>query len=201
DAAEEASVYEIRNGSIWGWVAVSDVWVTGKRSDGLWVQEVDGGPNSAIWVYVGENSPNLADIEIGDVVDVLGVSGKFNEVYEINALNGGVAIIGELDLLPGPNVLALADIDATWESVFVRVEGELTVVDMPGGGELVVDDGTATGTIDDYVFNVVDGDVEFADLGLGATFTAIQGPLNLSNATFKIAPRSAADLEGYLPAP
>ncbi len=36
---------------------------------------------------------------------------------------------------------------------------------------------------------------------MGATFTAIQGPLNFTFGEFKVAPRDETDLEGYVEAP
>src|SRR5690606_31913615 len=117
----------------------------------LWVQEIDGGPNSGIWVYTGENSPDLASLEVGDLVDVLGVSGTFNEVYEINVLNGHVVSSDKLDSLPPPNLLTLAELDGSWESVLVRVDGSVKVVGLPGAGEFVITDGQAEAYVDDYV--------------------------------------------------
>jgi hypothetical protein len=203
DVAEHVTIYEIQNGSVplGGWVAVSEVWVTAKRNNGLWVQEVDGGPYSGVWVYVGNSGPNIAQIGIGDLVDVLGVTGVFNNLTEINALNGEVNHVGALDPSPAPNLITTAEIQAQWESVFVRVEGQpLTVVELPGFDEFVVNDGTGTGYVDDFLYNLfVAGTEQFPDFGVGATFTAIQGPLNFSFENYKIAPRFAADLEGYQP--
>jgi hypothetical protein len=198
DASENVTIYEIQTGEVplWGWVDVANVWVTGKRDNGVWVQELSGGPHSGIWVYVGEDSPTVDLLEIGDRVDVLGVCGKYNEVMEINALNGGVWKVGALDSPLPPSTITLDEFDAIWESVLVRVEGELQVTELPGEGEFIIHDGSASGYVDDYVYNVVEAG-ELADFGVGATFTAISGPLNYSLSHFKIVPRSAADLEGY----
>jgi hypothetical protein len=205
DAAEHATVYELRNGAVplGGWVWVSNVWVTAKHDRGLWVQEQDGGPYSGIWVYVGEYGPNIESIQVGDVVDVIGVSGVFTEITEINALNGEILPVGTLDSLPQPATITPTELGAEWESVLVRVEGDpLTVVSTQDFHEFVVDDGVAAVRVDDFLYDLLDaGAAEFPNFGVGATFTAIQGPLNLSSSTYTLAPRSVADLEGYQGAP
>ena len=50
--------------------------------------------------------------------------------------------------------------------------------------------------IDDFIFEALNDAGSFPGIGVGATFTSIQGPLNGFNA-LKIAPRSAEDLMGY----
>jgi hypothetical protein len=62
---------------------------------------------------------------------------------------------------------------------------EWTVVD---GDEVLVDN---------YLYDAVNSG-DFEGMSVGSTFTAIQGPLNFSFDNFKIAPRAADDLEGFV---
>src|SRR5690606_31250985 len=127
---------------------------------------------------------------------------EFNGITEIVATNGMVVEVGALDPIPAPDLVGLADLVADvgepWESVLVRVEHDpLQVVGLPGF-EVLIDDGSATGVIDDYLYSlIVDGAAEFPNISLGATITAVQGPGNVSSGAFKIPPVFAADLEGY----
>jgi len=179
------------------------VWVTATRNNGFYAQEVPGGQYSGVWVYTGDG-PNIDELVIGDVVDISGIAIEFNdELTEVDASMGTVDEVGIIDPA-APDVVALADLAADvgepWEGVFVRVEGEpLDVTDEPGFDEFIVSIDPDSAFIDNYVYNIyTDGEMDFPDFGVGASFTAIQGPLNFTFGEFKVAPRMAADFEGYI---
>jgi hypothetical protein len=186
-------------------VNLSSVWVTAITDSGFFAQEQPGGQFSGVFVFVEEDGPDITGLAIGDLVDIEGVALEFNAITEVDATNGAVTEVGTLDPTPELDVVTMAelaaDVGEPWEGVLIRVENDpITVVGLAGGGEFIVNDGSGDGYVDDYLFNVVqNGQAEFPDFSNGATFTAIQGPINFTTGNYKIAPRSAADLEGYMP--
>ena len=186
-------------------VNLTGVWVTAIHESGFFAQELPGGQYSGVFVYVDETGPDISGLAIGDLVDIEGVVVEFNDITELDASNGAVTEIGVAAPIPTPDVVTLADLAADvgepWEGVYVRVAADpISVVSLPGFDEFMIDDGTADGWVDNYLYNLIaDGMAEFPDFGIGATFTAVQGPVNFTFDSYKLAPRFAADLEGYLP--
>ena len=178
-------------------VDVSAVVVTGVGPSGIFVQEPDGGEYSGIFVFTGA----MSAVSVGDEVDVSGTTAEQDGLTEIVA--GAVNPTGTTDVALAPEIVALGELaaDATaepWEGVLVRIEGSpLAVEALPGFSELDVGDGSDTVRIDDFIYDALADAAAFPGLGIGAGFSAIQGPLNYSFTAFKIAPRSAADLQGY----
>jgi hypothetical protein len=96
--------------------------------------------------------------------------------------------------LPSPTVLT----DADWadpatlemyECALVRMEGTLTVTNADlGFGEWELN---SAARVDDLFYTEA--------VGLYDTYTAVQGPLYSSFSTYKITPRDASDLEGWVP--
>jgi hypothetical protein len=199
------TIYEIQDGTVPSdtQVEVLDVWVTAVRTTGFFAQEMLGGPNSGIWVYVGNDGPDISGLAIGDVVEITGLATEFGPLTEIDANLGTVVEIGSIAPIV-PDVITTADLAADvgepWESVYVRVEGDISVSALPGFDEFEITDAEGSAIVDNYLYNLIaDGDVDFPLFGFGATFTAIQGVVNASQDQFKLAPRSAGDLEGYMP--
>jgi hypothetical protein len=198
------TIYEIQDGTVPSntQVEVADVWVTAVRTGGFFAQETPGGQYSGIWVYVGNMGPDISDLAIGDIVGIAGEATEFGGLTEIDASLGNVLEIGSIAPIV-PDVIATADLAANmgepWESVYVRVEGELTVSALPGMGEFEISDVDGSAIIDNYFYNLIaDGGADFPSFGFGATFTGIQGIVNLNLDLFKLAPRSAGDFEGYM---
>lgn len=203
----EDTIYEIQNGTIKEMEAVNvkGVIVTGIHAakTGLFVQEPMGGQFSGVWVYVGKNGPNIMALAVGDEVDITGSTLEFNSLTEIDASLGTVVPTGVKGLKVDPAPITLATInDAVmaepWEAVHVRVTGaplDLSAISMVT--EYLLKDGNLTVTIDDLLYASLMDKVAFPQIGVGASFTAAAGPLNQSGPAYKIAPRTAADLEGY----
>ena len=101
-------------------------------------------------------------------------------------------------------VLADAETAEPWESVLVTTAGAFDAVNATASfgefGEFAVEEGGAMLTIDNFLYAIFDEDnaADFPGFGEGATFTAVSGVLNYSFGVFKLAPRSAAELEGYV---
>jgi hypothetical protein len=204
---EDDTIYDIQEEVIapGSDVDVQGVIVTAKGPEGLFVQEPPGGEYSGVWVYVGDMGPDISGLQLGDEVDILGVADDFNGLTEINAAMGMVNPTGNQGLLPAPELVELALVAdpvaaEPWEGVLIRIEGApLGVVDEPGFDEFVVSDMVDTLYVDEMMYDVYENLPDFPDFGIGATFTAINGPLHFSFDNFKIAPRMLADLEGYMP--
>ncbi|MCB9566061.1 MAG: lamin tail domain-containing protein [Myxococcales bacterium] len=183
-------------------VDVQGVIVTGKGASGVFVQEPPGGQYSGAWVYAG--GLDIAALELGDEVDIIGVHGDFNGLTEIDASGGSITATGNKGLLPDPELVVMTELAdpitaEPWEGVLIRVEGmPLGVVAEPGFDEFVVNDGVDDLYVDDQLYNIYMNPLDFPNFAVGGSFTAINGPLNFTFDNFKIAPRMTSDLEGYM---
>lgn len=202
---EAATIYDIQDGTIPedAAVEVQAVVVTAiaTTGSGFMAQEHDGGQFSGCWVFVGDI--DISMLAVGDEVNITGVTQEFNGLTEIDASAGSVTETGVSGVVLAPEVLPIATFSdpmlaEPWEGVHVRVEGDpLTVSMLLPGDEFLVTNGSSA-RIDNIAY-VVAGKPEFPNFGTSATFTSISGPLNFSVDAFKISPRSAADLTGYMP--
>ncbi len=205
EGIDDDTIYEIQDGTIATGmdVDVRGVVVTGVSGNAFFAQEPAGGEYSGVYVYI-DAVPTVA---VGDEVDILGTTVEFNDLTEIDASMGMVIPTGVTGIDLTPDVVTQADLAGMaaepWECVLVRIEGApLDVVDLSGGSEFEVNGGGADDTrIDNFLYSIFDFPAMYPDFGLEASFTAIQGPLNFNFGTFKIAPRSAADFEGYMGGP
>lgn len=197
-------------------VIVNGVVVTAKRDpadnqDRFWAEEPGGGEYSGIVVFAGMMGDELgiADLQIGDVVDITGTVAEFNDLTEID-ISGAAATLVVVDTGQdlAPDVVDISVFNANltaepWESTLVRIEGSFTVTmdGVTAFAEYTVTDGTDDVVVDNFCYDSTAGD--FPGLGMpgsggGATFDAIQGPVNWFNDTWKIMPRAETDLEGYV---
>ena len=205
----EATIYEVQDGTIKEMepVDIKGVIVTGisATKTGLFVQEPLGGQFSGAWVYVGKNGPNIMTLAVGDEVDITGTTLEFNSLTEIDASLGTVVATGVkgVQIDPAPltlDILADPVMAEPWEAVHIRVTAApllLTQINMLS--EYLLKDGNLGVVIDDLLYASLMDKVSFPLIGVGASFTAAAGPLNQSGPAYKIAPRTAVDLEGYKP--
>jgi hypothetical protein len=195
------TIYDVQNGMIAGGqaVTINCVVVTAVASNGVMAQEPDGGEFSGVFVF-SVDGPDLSGAQIGDVINISGVTGEYMDATEIDITAGTFETVGSVAPLE-PDVVDVATLgdDLTaepWESVLIRVEGDFIVTSVPASNEFVVNDGTDDLRVDDFFYELPTAG-DFANFGVGASFTAIVGPLNYFNDQFKIAGRDAADFEGY----
>jgi hypothetical protein len=207
--ATDDTIYEIQDGTIAEGtdVDVQGVIITGLFDQiGMFVQEPDGGEYSG--VYVDTGTTDLTALAIGDEVDITGVTsegnGTLTGLTAIDASNGTIVPTGETGQAPDPELVPLADLAAPgtaepWEGVLVIVEedGNLSVTDEEFEEFLVEDSGDAV-LVDNFLYNVYDEPETFPNFGVGAQLASVTGPLNFTYDAFKIAPRSADDLPGYV---
>lgn len=207
---QDDTIYEIQDGTIpeKAPVSVKGVIVSGVSPEftAFFAQEPSGGEYSGVWVYVGKMGPNIQDLVVGDEVDIVGSTIEFDGLTEIDASLGSVMKTGQGGLALAPEVLPLSTFaDPTkmepWEGVYVRIEGQLGVTELPGFEEFYVAQNGEKALIDNLLYSVIANKADFPSFGVGASFTAIQGPVNFSFMSYKVAPRSKTDLEGYKPSP
>lgn len=195
------TIYDVQDGTLAEGtpVAIDGVVITGVVSNGVFAQEPGGGQYGGVFVF-SIGGPDISGAAVGDVVNFSGVTGEYMGNTEVDISAGTYEVVEAGDPLAA-EVIDAADLgdDLTaepWEGVLVRIEGDLEVTSVSGSNEFVVNDGTNDVRIDDFLYELpTSGD--FAGFGVGATFTAIDGPLNYFNSQFKIAARDAGDFEGY----
>jgi hypothetical protein len=207
--ATDDTIYEIQDGTIAEGtdVDVQGVIITGLYDQiGMFVQEPDGGEYSG--VYVDTGTTDLTVLAIGDEVDITGVtsegSDSLTDLTAIDASAGTIVATGDTGLAPDPELVPIADLAAPgtaepWEGVLVIVEedGTLSVTDEAFDEFLVEDSGDAV-LVDNFLYNVYDEEAAFPNFGVGAQLASVTGPLNFTFGNFKVAPRSADDLPGYV---
>ncbi|HVV88776.1 MAG TPA: thrombospondin type 3 repeat-containing protein [Kofleriaceae bacterium] len=181
-------------------VAVQNALVTGKGSNGFFVQVKAGDPGdlgadySGLFVFTNAGSPFLAAVQPGNRVTVTGTVTDFNGQTELDGVTDVTVAPGPLDTPPAPVLVTAAQVTtggaraAALESVLVRTgstsitalnaaQGEFTAME-PGGGSLVVDD---------FLFAL-------PMPMMGQTFSSMTGVLALRSAVSKLEPRSMGDL-------
>lgn len=212
------TIYDVQDGTVAEGEAVTieGVVITGLRAFvGVTVQEIDGGEYSG--VYVDTGAVDLSTFAVGDIVDITGVTAESNPGS--TGLDGLTQIlVGKDDTMTATGdtmklsvesvdfaVLADAETAEPWESVLVTTTGVFEAVTATASfgefGEFAVEEAGAMLTIDNFLYAIFDKDnaADFPGFGEGAAFTAVSGVLNYSFGVFKLAPRSAAEFEGYVP--
>ena len=104
DIVEEVTIYEIRDGTISSGtdVVVRGALVTGIGTNGFFAQEPDGGPFSAVWVYAGNNGPDISGLLPGDEVDFVGFTGVHFGLTQVAIYNGSVDVVSTPNPAPAP---------------------------------------------------------------------------------------------------
>lgn len=198
------SIYAIKQGMATGLVALGDVLVTGSGSTGFFVQAVPSDTG-----YMGTNYSGLfvfkqtPGVVAGDRVSIpQGTVANFFGQLQLSGLpvDGGVQVLTAGAPAPTPVLVNAFDVvlndgglSAALEGVLVRVEN-VTVLDInPDAGS---GDRAPTNEF------VVTGGLRVNDLlhlttpfpRVGQVFSSITGVLDYRNNSYKLEPRSAADL-------
>lgn len=210
------TIYDVQDGTVAAGevVTIEGVVITGLRVGvGVVVQEIDGGEHSGVYVDTGDI--DLTGLSVGDIVDL---SGTTTEDVGGGGLADLTAILADTLTATGdtmkltPEVVdfaVLAD-PATaepWESVLVSVQGNYTAVTFGTSfgqfGEFAFQSGEDILLIDNFLYAIFakENAADFPGFDENATFTGAAGILNYSYGNFKIAPRTAAELSGYMAPP
>lgn len=197
----DETVFDIQSGVVapGSVVQVDGVVVTGIAGGyALFVAEPAGGPQSGIWVYVGDGASAFSR---GDLVDIVAM------VLEYDGPNGDWGgSITELDVGVDPSLYsvtaagagskpAASVVDAatfadpvaieSYEGCLVELQNVAVVTPDMSFGEWEVTGGIL---IDDILMDRPE------DLAVGQSFSSITGVLHFNYGNFKIEPRDAADL-------
>ena len=198
--AELTTIHDLQSGAVEvdSWITVEDVTVTGVVDDyGLFVQEAGDPEHAGIWVYAGTGASAFA---VGDAVDVTGWYEEYagadakepwpDTLSEINVgEHAGTSSIaaGEAAATLEPVVLSAAtfqDVEL-YEGVLATVE-DITVTE----GDLGFDEWGA----DQLVVSAIAYDS--GPVYTGDTFASVTGVVHYGYGSYKLVPRSEADLVG-----
>lgn len=208
------TIYDVQDGTIGEdqTVAIEGVVITAIAPGiGVFVQEIEGGQYSGVYVDTGET--DLGAFAVGDIVDLSGVTTENVGSTSIGNLTTIVAdsfVAAEGTMKLSPETVDLADLSAEataepWEGVLVTVTGNLTAATFGASfgqfGEFQVVDGDDAVLVDNFLYNIFakENAGDFKGFAEGSTFTGVTGVLNYSFGNHKIAPRSAAEYAGFMP--
>jgi hypothetical protein len=196
-----ATIYDIKTGvvPVGTAVEVSNVIVTGKGTNGFFVQVKEGdtaytGPdNSGLFVFAGTASPLLANAVVGTRVTIDGSVDNFQGQLELDGLSAVTVINPTVEAAPAPIAVTYTEIKtggtraATLESVIVSLGAAAVSAVNATAGEFTLTSGADTLIVDDFLLT-------FTNPPLNQNFLSVAGVLNLRNSASKLEPRSAADL-------
>jgi len=172
-----------------GRVVVTEGVVTGVFDNGerVFIQDPAGGPWSGLLLFRPSER-----LQVGDWIRVTGEVSEFKGLTEI--AHGQVTVLGSGNPLPDPVAVPTGEAgQEQWESVLLRVENVIVVDPDLGFGEWSVDDGSGPLRVDDL------GDVSYRP-ERGEQLSFIVGPLYYSFGSFKLEPRTDADID-FVPMP
>lgn len=191
-------------------VIVNDATVTAVGTDSIWIQQGTG-ERSGIRVGCSSNVSKIAGISVGDVVTVSGILRENNLIKQTIILvcdTGSIAVTGAGAGTPTPTDLIQSISGENWEGVLVRISGSLSIssvtTDDPVFGSFYSIAGTEEGTIAGrpWLYDPTQDPQALPNFASGATMTAVVGIVDsMTDSRQDLMPRSAADFEGYTPAP
>ncbi len=152
-------------------------------SQGIWVQEIQGGPYSGIFAFKPENvSVDLNSFAEGDVVTV---TGEYVEYYDLSEIVlGTMTRTGTRTPLLPQLVTDLQSQPERWEGVLIEVCGDCQVTALLDHGEAQ----TTCARIDDGIYDF------FTSVGM--SYACIRGLWHYSFSNYKLLPRGPLDLVG-----
>jgi hypothetical protein len=202
---EDTPIYDIQSDMIGvgtivlleGVVASSGFTWSDDPEASFFVQEPAGGARSGIQVFVADSTG--LTIAPGDELTIVGTYDEYFEMSQIEVADASGVTKTGTGTAPTPELIADPATISTngaaaedYEGVLVRVENVAVTDENPDDpedfGEFAV---TGDLRIDDVFFAMAD----WTKPALGASFASITGPLIYGFSNFKLAPRSAADLE------
>lgn len=160
----------------------------------FWVQDVNGGPWSGIYVFNPSNGTvDIAAIHVGDQVNL---SGTYKEFYDLSEIElTSVEFVASAGTEPQPTVVATADVVTgaataeSYEGVLVQVRGvactNVNPDDPNDYGEWEVTGGLR-----------VDDELYLYEPAPGEPFTSLTGVMHYRFDEFKLLPRQVQDVQG-----
>ena len=203
------SIYAIKDGTValGAQVTVTNALVTGKGTNGFFVQVKEGDPayvsadNSGLFVFTGTAAPTLASATVGARVTVSGKVTSFQGQIELDTVTAVTVTAAGPEALPTPIAATYAEVKTggpralTLESVIVTLgPASVTAVNASFGEVTLTDSGNNQLIVDDFLF------VLTPTPPVGKAYSIVRGILTLRQSVSKIEPRSAADLVAGAPA-
>ena len=205
-----ATIYDIKSGTVavGAAVHVSNALVTGKGSNGFFVQVKEGdtapayaGPDhSGLFVFTGAAAATLTSAVVGQRVAVDGTVATFQGEIELGTVTT-VTANGTAETAPAPIAVSYSDVATggpratTLEGVLVSLgPSTVTAVDATAGNftmtdtTAAADGGTTTLIGDGFLYAPTPA------IPLGQNFNAVAGVLALRQSVSKLEPRTASDL-------
>jgi large repetitive protein len=192
----------IPNGTV---VRVVDALVTGKGSNGFFVQRKVGDPGyagaeySGLFVYTGAMSTQLANAVVGMRVTIDGRVATFQGQLELDTVSAVIPTTMTAEAPPVAVVATYAEVknggskQMALESVLVQLGAATVTATNPTYGEFTLTAGSDTLIVDDFLYLT-------PNPAVGMTITSITGILALRQASSKLEPRSASDIVQGAPA-
>ncbi|MBA3820898.1 MAG: amidohydrolase family protein, partial [Deltaproteobacteria bacterium] len=202
------TIYSIKSGmtAVGTTVRVSNALVTGKGSNGFFVQVKEGdagytGPDhSGLFVFAGAAAATLNNATVGARVTIDGRVALFNGQLELDNVTAVTVDAVGPEAAPAPIAVSYADVKTggpramTLESVIVTLGASAVSAVNTMFGEFTVTAGADSLVVDDFLF------VATPTPTVGQTFSVVRGILNFRNSASKLEPRNAADLVAGAPA-
>lgn len=196
NVTQQGSIPDLQQGAfaLYDVVELSGV-VLATDSGGLWMQNGPGAQWGGVYTFLGTGwDATWGPIVAGDVVRA---RGEYREYYDLTELNVQASPARDVQVLshgatPAPVVVTMASLAADaepWEGVTIEVRN-VTVATLPDThGEWTVTSGGNTLILDDQIFNAG------ANVTVGQQLSYVRGPLSYSFGTYRVLPRSAADVQ------
>lgn len=195
------TIYQIKNGMvpIGASVRVTNALVTGKGSNGFFVQAKMGDPgyagvdHSGLFVYTGTMAPTLASAVVGARVTIEGAVAVFQGQTELDGVTSVMMTAAGPEAAPAPVAVTYAEIKTggpralTLESVIVEVGAATVTAANPMFGEVTLTAGAHELVVDDFLH------VPAPPIAVGQAYTSVRGILALRQMASKLEPRGAAD--------
>ena len=183
-------------------VRVTNVLVTGKGSNGFFVQMKPGDTGyvdadySGLFVFTGASSPNLTAATIGARVTIDASVAVFQGQLELDSVSAVTVVTAGPEALPAPVAATYAEVK-TGGSRMMKLEGVIVTLGMSSvtalnaaQGEATLTSGADTLILDDFVYTPSPMPLP----AMGQNYTTVTGILTLRGMASKIEPRNAADL-------
>jgi hypothetical protein len=196
------TIYKIKSGMVPAGTAVrvTNALVTGKGSNGFFVQTKTGDPgymgvdHSGLFVFTGAMAPTLANATVGARVTIDGAVANFQGQLELDSVTAVTQTAVGPEPLPDPVMVTYAEVKTggtralTLESVIVTLGPATVTAQDAMFGEFTLTSGGDTLIVDDFVFATTPLP------SVGQAYSAVTGILTLRNMVSKLEPRSAGDL-------
>ena len=201
------TIYEIKNGTVplGTSVVVNNALVTGKGSNGFFVQVKEGDAGymgadySGLFVFTGSAAATLANATVGARVQIAGRVANFQGQIELDSVSAVTVQAMGPEAPPAPIPATYAEVKTggtratTLESVIVELGMATVTATNMMFGEYTLSDGTDMLIVDDFLY------VPNPAPQVGESFTKVVGILALRQMQSKLEPRGPGDLTAGAP--